>query len=179
MADKMNNSALRFGSDRTGIRSDDVPLLTGVGQFSDDLNIVGQLYAIFVRAPVAHADVQNIDTTLALAIPDVCGVYTGEDLVAANIGAVPAAISLDGVDGKPMLHAPIPVMAHKHIRYVGEPLAIVVAENLGAAQLGADAVVLELGERPAAPTVAAACAKSAPVIHKGAPDNIALNWTDG
>ena len=81
----MSGSSIRFGSDFDGMRSEDIPLLTGRGQFSDDLNVEGQLHAVFVRSPVAHADIDNIETKEALSIPGVIGIYTGSDLVAANI----------------------------------------------------------------------------------------------
>ena len=122
----MSTSGIRFGSDLNGMRSEDFPLLTGRGQFSDDLNVEGQLHAVFVRAPVAHADIDDIETEEALSIPGVIGIYTGSDLVTANIGDVPAATSINGRNGNPMLHAPVPVLAHKRIRHVGEPVAIVV-----------------------------------------------------
>jgi len=175
----MSGSSIRFGSDLDGMRSEDFPLLTGRGQFSDDLNVDGQLHAVFVRAPVAHADIDNIKTNEALSIPGVIGIYTGSDLVAANIGNVPAATSINGRNGNPMLHAPVPVLAHDRIRHVGEPIAIVVAETFASAQDGANTVHLELRERPAAATVTAALATGAPIIYEDAPDNIALDWTDG
>jgi len=175
----MSGSSIRFGSDLEGMRSEDFPLLTGRGLFSDDLNVDGQLHAIFVRAPVAHADIDNIETKEALSIPGVIGIYTGSDLVAANIGDVPAATSINGRNGNPMLHAPVPVLAHDRIRHVGEPVAIVVAKTIASAQDGANAVHLELRERPAAATVTAALATGAPIIYEDAPDNIALDWTDG
>ena len=175
----MSTSSIRFGSDLEGMRSEDFPLLTGRGQFSDDLNVDGQLHAVFVRAPVAHADIDNIETKEALSIPGVIGIYTGSDLVAANIGDVPAATSINGRNGNPMLHAPVPVLAHDRIRHVGEPVAIVVAKTIASAQDGANVVHLELRERPAAATVTAALATGAPIIYEDAPDNIALDWTDG
>ena len=175
----MSTSSIRFGSDLKGLRSEDFPLLTGRGQFSDDLNVDGQLHAVFVRAPVAHADIDNIETKEALSIPGVIGMYTGSDLVAAKIGDVPAATSINGRNGNPMLHAPVPVLAHDRIRHVGEPVAIVVAKTIASAQDAANAVHLELRERPAAATVTAALATGAPIIYEDAPDNIALDWTDG
>ena len=67
----MSVSSIRFGSAVEGVRSEDYPLLTGNGQFSDDLNVDGQLHAVFVRAPVAHADIDNIEIRKALAVPGV------------------------------------------------------------------------------------------------------------
>ena len=115
----------------------------------------------------------------ALSVPGVIGIYTGSDLVASNIGDVPAATSINDRNGNPMLHAPVPVLAHERIRHVGEPVAIVVAKTVASAQDGANAVHLELSERPAAATVTAALATGAPIIYEDAPNNIALDWTDG
>ena len=175
----MSDASLRFGSDRGRVRSEDTPLLTGRGRFTDDVDVAGQLHAAFVRAPVAHADIRAIDAAAARAVPGVVAAFTGADLAAADIGAMPAAVSLPGRDGTPMAHAPVPVLAHTRIRHVGEPVAIVVAETPAAARDGADAVTLDLADRPPAATIAAATAHGAPAIWDDVPDNIALDWADG
>ncbi len=75
----MNEMSGRFGSDDDALRSEDAPLLTGAGQFVDDLNIGGQAYGAFVRASVGHGILRGVDTTAALAMPGVLAVLTGAD----------------------------------------------------------------------------------------------------
>ncbi len=85
----MNEMSGRFGSDDDALRSEDAPLLTGAGQFVDDLNIGGQAYGAFVRASVGHGILRGVDTTAALAMPGVLAVLTGADAQAAGLGDIP------------------------------------------------------------------------------------------
>ena len=175
----MSDSTLRFGSDRGARRSEDAPLLTGRGRFTDDLGVAGQAHAAFVRSTVGHAEIRGIDVTGAMRKPGVVGVFTGRDLAADGLGAIPPVASLAGRGGTPMVAAAMPPLALDRVRYVGEPLAIVVAETAAQARDAADAVVAELAERPAVADVERAMAPGAPAIWPQAPGNIALDWTDG
>ncbi|OGL11005.1 MAG: hypothetical protein A3I14_02055 [Candidatus Rokubacteria bacterium RIFCSPLOWO2_02_FULL_73_56] len=170
---------MRFGSDRGARRSEDAPLLTGRGRFTDDLGVAGQAHAAFVRSTVGHAEIRGIDVTGAMRKPGVVGVFTGRDLAADGLGAIPPVASLAGRGGTPMVAAAMPPLALDRVRYVGEPLAIVVAETAAQARDAADAVVAELAERPAVADVERAMAPGAPAIWPQAPGNIALDWTDG
>jgi len=175
----VSDSTLRFGSDRGARRSEDAPLLTGRGRFTDDLGVAGQAHAAFVRSTVGHAEIRGIDVTGAMRKPGVVGVFTGRDLAADGLGAIPPVASLAGRGGTPMVAAAMPPLALDRVRYVGEPLAIVVAETAAQARDAADAVVAELAERPAVADVERAMAPGAPAIWPQAPGNIALDWTDG
>ena len=175
----MSDSTLRFGSDRGARRSEDATLLTGRGRFTDDLGVAGQAHAAFVRSTVGHAEIRGIDVTGAMRKPGVVGVFTGRDLAADGLGAIPPVASLAGRGGTPMVAAAMPPLALDRVRYVGEPLAIVVAETAAQARDAADAVVAELAERPAVADVERAMAPGAPAIWPQAPGNIALDWTDG
>jgi carbon-monoxide dehydrogenase large subunit len=178
-ADDMMDSTARFGSDHGALRSEDEPLLTGGGRFTDDLNVPGQAYGVFVRAPVSHAAIRAVEVGAARAMPGVIGVLTGKDAAADGLGAIPPVAVFPGRDGKPMFAAAMPVLAHDRIRYVGEPVAIVVAETLAQAQDAAEAVRIDYEELPSAPDVASAVASGATAIHAARPGNIALDWTDG
>ena len=172
-------SSPRFGSDRDTRRSEDPPLLTGRGRFTDDVDLPGQAHAAFARAGVAHATIRGIDVAPALKQRGVIAVFTGRDLAADGIGPIPPAVSFPGRDGRPMVDAAMPPLAVDRVRYAGEPLAIVIAETPAQARDGADALAADLGELPAAPDVGRATAPGAHPLWPEAPDNVALDWTSG
>jgi len=177
---KANNGAgFRFGSAHHGIRSEDVPLVTGRGKFTDDLGIAGQVHAAFVRARVAHAIIRKADVARAITMPGVIAAITGRDLAADNIGGIPPVASFNGRDGNPMFHATMPVLAAERVRYVGEAVAIVIAETAYQAQDAAEAIDVQFDQLAAAPDVERALAKDALAIWPDAPGNIALDWEDG
>ena len=123
------------------------------GEFTDDLTVPGQAYGVFVRAQVSHAAIRAVDGAAARAMPGVIGVYTGQDAIADGLGAIPPVAVFPGRDGKPMFAAAMPVLAHDRIRYVGEPVAIVVAETVAQAQDAAEAVRVDVEELPSAPDI--------------------------
>jgi carbon-monoxide dehydrogenase large subunit len=167
----------RFG--RSTIRSEDEPLVTGRGRFTDDIAVPGQAYAAFVRTTVAPADVRAIDVAAAARMPGVLAVVTGRDLAAENIGAIPPVASFNGRDGKPMFQARMPVLAADRVRYVGEAVAIVVAETAHQAQDAAEAVEVQFDPLRSASDVERATAPDAPALWADAPGNVALDWADG
>jgi carbon-monoxide dehydrogenase large subunit len=176
---RVSDSLLRFGSDRDARRTEDGPLLTGRGRFTDDVNVFGQAHAAFVRSQVAHAELRGVDASHAVAMPGVLGIFTGKDLAAAGLGSLPPAVLLPGRDGRPMFSAAMPPLAVDRVRYVGEPVAIVVAESAAQARDAAEAVTLDAGVLPAVSDLERALAPGAPVIWPQAPGNVALDWTDG
>ena len=125
-------STARYGSSPP--RSEDDPLLRGAGRYTDDLEVPGAAHGAFVRAPVAHAAIRAIDAKAALALPGVLAVFTGADVEAAGLGPIPPAVLLPGRDGKPMVGPAMPVLAQERVRYVGEPVALVVAQSAALAQ---------------------------------------------
>jgi carbon-monoxide dehydrogenase large subunit len=170
---------LRFGSGSGGRRSEDGPLLTGRGRFTEDIALPGQVHAVFVRSPLAHALIRGVDATPALALPGVLAVLTGRDLVAAGLGAIPPAAAFPGRGGRPMASAPIPPLAVDRVRHVGEAVAVVVAETVAQAADGAAAVALDLNPLPEVADVDRALAAGAPAVWPEAADNVAFDWTDG
>jgi carbon-monoxide dehydrogenase large subunit len=175
----VSDSLLRFGSDRDARRSEDAPLLTGRGRFTDDVTVPGQSHAAFVRAQGGHAQLRGVDASHALTMPGVLGVFTGKDLAADGLGSLPPAVLLPGRDGRPMFSAAMPPLAVDRVRYVGEPIAIVVGETQAQARDAADAVTVEAIEMPVIADVERALAPGAPVLWPEAPGNVALDWTDG
>jgi carbon-monoxide dehydrogenase large subunit len=175
----MAEETLRFGSGRDALRSEDEPLLTGRGRFTDDLAPAGTAYAAFVRSPIGHGRIRSVDVAAAAKLPGVLGIFTGGDLVRDGIGAIPPAVLLPGRGGAQMFGPAMPVLAASRVRYVGEPVAIVVAETAAQAQDAAEAVELDLDELPAVSTVERAAAAGAPAIWDEAPGNVCLDWEDG
>ena len=124
-----NQVLMRFGRKDVKSRSEDLPLVTGNATFSDDVNAENQLYASFLRSPVGHGKIISLKTNDAAKVTGVSAIFTAEDLEKEKIGSVPPIVSLNGKDGKQMAHAPIPVLARTRVRYIGEPIAIIIAET--------------------------------------------------
>src|SRR2546428_643764 len=182
---------MSFLSSRTGsageglgkpvLRTEDARRLGGGGCYSDDDTLPGQADACFVRSPHAHARIGRIETAAALATPGVTAVLTGEDAAA------------DGV--KPLTHSPIPVNPHERIirshdivfvaphppmpadcvRFVGEAVAMVVAETPAAARDGAERVVVDWTPLPAVTASRASAGPDAPILYDGAASNVCVD----
>ena len=108
-------------------RKEDLRFLTGKGHYTDDINRAGQVYAVFVRSPHAHAEIKSIATKRAAGAPSVVAVYTGADLIKAGLGTLPCGWGVKNKDGSPMTEPPHPVLASGKVRHVGDPVAIVIA----------------------------------------------------
>ena len=115
-------------------RKEDYRFLTGTGQYTDDFTLPHQTYAAFVRSPHAHAVLKKISAEKAKKAPGVLAVYTGEDLAAAKVGGLPCGWLITDVNGQPMKEPPHPCLAQGKVRYVGDHVAVVIAETLDQAQ---------------------------------------------
>jgi carbon-monoxide dehydrogenase large subunit len=170
-------------------RAEDATFLRGAGRYSDDLNRPGQLYAAFVRSPVAHGKIRGIDTTAAAALPGVVAVLTGHDYAADGNGPViHRAIEGDPADWRrPAFGAADPValeipqwpMPADKVRHVGEPLALVIAENHNAALDAVGRVDLDIDPLPAIVDLDQAAAAAGPPVHDVAPGNLAVHARRG
>ncbi len=176
--DTLDNPA-RFGSGRAVKRIEDEGLLKGVGQYTDDLAPAGQLRAVFVRSPYPHARIANIDKSNAAAMPGVVQVVTGAELAQAGVKPIPSNPAFRRGDGSPMATEERRALAHERVRYVGEPVALVVAESLQQARDAAEAVWVEYEELPHVVDLEAATSPGAPVICAAAPDNVAAEMRIG
>ena len=157
-------------------RKEDVRFLTGAGNYTDDINVAGQTYAVFVRSPHAHAKINSVDVAAAEAMPGVVKVYTGADLE-GQMGGLPCGWLITDTDGQPMKEPPHPVLAQGKARYVGDHVAMVVAETLQQAKDAAEAVVVDYTPLPAAVTCSQA--KTSEALHAEAPDNHCYKWAIG
>ncbi len=160
-------------------RYEDHRLVTGQGRYTSDWNLPGQSFAVFVRADRAHAEIAGIDTAAARNGRGVLGVFTGDDLVAAGFKSPRAMAFFKGKDGTTLKDPPRPALAHGKVRFVGEPVALVVAESENAAQDAAEAIAIDYRDLPVATEPQDAIAKGAPVLHESVPDNLALDYEYG
>jgi carbon-monoxide dehydrogenase large subunit len=160
-------------------RIEDARLVTGRGRYVADLVLPGMAHAVLVRSPHAHADVRSIETVTARAAPGVLGVFTAADLAADGIPDLPLGVGLPRPDGSQAPEARRPVLARDRVRFVGEGVALVVAETAAAAADAAELVEVDYAERPAVTDPAAARTPGAPELWPGAPDNVGYAWQKG
>jgi len=153
------------------LRKEDRKLLLGKGRFVDDIRAPGELYAVFVRSPHAHADISSMDVTAAAAMPGVVAILTGADMEADGIGEIPFMWVMNNSDGTPMNQPKRWGLARDRVRHVGEPLAVVIADSAAGAGGAAEAVRVEYTPRPAVTSARAALEPSAPLLHDDAPGN--------
>ena len=170
---------LKFGIGQPVPRKEDPVLLRGEGRFTDDLALPGQAYAAMVRSPHAHGVLNGIDTDKAAAMPGVLAILTGRDLEAAGIGPMPVSVGQKHRDGGPARVPTQPVMTTDKVRFVGDPVAIVVAETAQQARDAAVAVAPDIDPLPAVTEARAAAAPGAPLIHDDVPGNQVVDFHHG
>jgi carbon-monoxide dehydrogenase large subunit len=172
-----------MGANDTGVigqsvkRKEDVRFLTGAGQFTDDVNQPNQTHAYFLRSPHAHARIRKIDTASAKAAPGVVAIYTGADLEGVN--GLPCGWLITSVDGTPMKEPPHWVLAKGKVRYVGDHVALVIAETANQAKDAAEMIEVDYEVLPAVVNPADALKAGAPQVHDEAPGNKCYTWALG
>jgi carbon-monoxide dehydrogenase large subunit len=172
-----------MGANETGFigqsvkRKEDARFLTGAGQYTDDVTMANQTHAYFLRSPHAHAKLRNIDTSKAKKAPGVIAVYTGADLEGVN--GLPCGWLITSVDGTPMKEPPHHVLAKGKVRYVGDQIALVVAETREQAKDAAELIEVDYEVLPAVVNPADALKPGAPQIHDEAPGNKCYTWAIG
>ena len=169
----------KFGVGQPVPRNEDPTLVRGEGCYTDDLAVPGQAYGVFVRSPYAHGILRGIDGEAAMAMPGVLGIVTGRDIVAAGYGLLPCRFPGKNRDGSPVRQSPRPALPVDRVRYVGDPVALVVAETPAAARDAAEAVVLDVEPLPAVVELQDAVAEGAPQLYDEAPGNVALDFLFG
>jgi aerobic carbon-monoxide dehydrogenase large subunit len=159
-------------------RKEDPVLLRGEGRYTDDLNCPGQLYGVMVRSRMAHGEIRSIDTDGAREMPGVHMIITAADLDVAGIKNMPAAAGKHR-DGTPTPRPPQRPLATGRVRYVGEPIAMVVAETPTLAKDAAESIFVDIDALPAVTTASAAAGPDAPQLHADAPGNVCLDFHHG
>jgi carbon-monoxide dehydrogenase large subunit len=160
-------------------RKEDYRFLTGNGQYTDDVVLPHQTYGAFLRSPHAHARLGKIDVEAAARAPGVIAVFTGADLVAENVGGLPCGWLIHSIDGSPMHEPPHPVLASGKVRYVGDPVALVIAESAKAAKDAAELIEVEYDILPATTDTAHAADSGQAEVHDGVPGNVCYVWGHG
>jgi carbon-monoxide dehydrogenase large subunit len=159
-------------------RKEDPVLLRGEGRYADDLNRPNQLYGVMVRSRIAHGTINSIDVEAAREMPGVRAVILAQDLDAAGIRNMAAAAGKNR-DGTPTPRPPQRPLATGRVRYVGEPIAMVVADTSKQAKDAAEAVFADIDSLPAVTTAGEAAAPGAPQLHDDAPGNVCLDFHYG
>ena len=180
MDDRTTEAALsltKFGVGQPVRRSEDPKLVRGEGSYTDDLSRPRQAYAVIVRSREPHGVIRSIDTAAAKAMPGVLAIYTAGDLT--GYGPLKCNMPLKSRDGSPIRYTPRPALAADKVRFVGDPVACVVAETVAQAKDAAEAVTLNIEPLPVVLKAADAVKPGAPLVFDAVPNNIALDYHFG
>ncbi|MSP04784.1 MAG: xanthine dehydrogenase family protein molybdopterin-binding subunit [Acetobacteraceae bacterium] len=157
-------------------RKEDFRFLSGRGNYTDDINRPGQLYAYIKRSDVAHARIDRIDTSAASVARGVVAVFTGADFAKDEIGGLPCGWQIHNKDGSPMAEPPHPVLAQGKVRHVGDPIAVVIADSKQAAKDAAEKLVIDLSDLPVVAHMQEALKAGASEVHDGVVGNLCYDW---
>jgi carbon-monoxide dehydrogenase large subunit len=180
MDDRTQETALsltKFGIGQPVRRTEDPKLVRGEGQYTDDINRPGQAYAVMVRSRDAHGVIRGIDTAAAKTMPGVLAVLTGVDL--KNYGGLKCLLPVKSRDGSPIKYKPRPALVADKVRFVGDPVACVIAETIAQAKDAAEAVALDVEPLPAVVSARDAAQPGAPLLYDEVPGNVALDYHHG
>lgn len=161
------------------MRHEDHRLITGQGKFTADWSLPDQLHAAVVRSDRAHAKILSIDLDDARAASGVTLILTAEDVAKAGFGSIPSGPDIVGKDGMVQLKVPLPLLAQDRVRYVGQPVVMVVAESAVAARDAAELVMVDYEELPAISVASDAFKTGAAAVHDGITDNTSLIFDAG
>jgi carbon-monoxide dehydrogenase large subunit len=160
-------------------RKEDYRFISGTGQYTDDINRPRQLYASIVRSPLPHARIRAIDITAAERVPGVVAVLTGKDMADDGVGGLPCGWGITSKDGSAMVEPVHPPLAAEFVRYVGDQVAVVLAESRIVARDAAELVDVDYEELPAVTDLEAAGRTDAPQVWDSAPGNVSFDWHIG
>lgn len=169
----------KYGVGQPVRRKEDDTLVRGKGRYTDDFNLPGQAYAVVVRSTHAHGVIRGIGIDVARAMPGVLGVWTGKDIDAAGYGPFTCGLPLKSRDGSPLLQTNRQPLATDKVRFVGDPVAFVVADTLAQARDAAEAVELDIEPLPAVTDPEEATKPGAPQLYDHIPNNVALDYHYG
>jgi aerobic carbon-monoxide dehydrogenase large subunit len=166
-----------YGIGRPVPRKEDATLLRGQGRYTDDINLPGQAHAYMLRSQVAHGRIKSIDTTAAKAMKGVLAIYTGADL--KPYGTLQSALPFKSRDGSDLKKPPRPALPTDKVRFVGDPIACVVAETLLQAKDAAEAIEVDIEALPVVIKPQQAVAAGAPALFEDVPGNVCLDFHYG
>jgi carbon-monoxide dehydrogenase large subunit len=168
-----------FGIGQSVKRFEDVRLLKGGGRYQGDVNLPGQAHMVVVRSPHAHARIRGIDAKAALAAPGVVAVLTGADLAQDKLGTMRMTLKRKRPDGSPMFTSPHLGLTPERVRYVGDPVALVIAETAAQAEDAAELVDVDYEPLPSVTATADAARPGAPAVWDECPDNVSSVFEAG
>ncbi len=160
-------------------RREDLRFLTGRGSYLDDLAFDRLAHAVVLRSVHAHARIRGIDPAAARATAGVLAVLTAAEVRADGLQPLQPSARTNVQTGEPFAYAPQPLLAEGKVRYVGEPVTLIVAETQAQALGAAEQVVVDYAPLPSVTTLAAARAPAAPEISPEVPGNLCLDWRTG
>ena len=159
-------------------RVEDKRFLTGRGHYIDDINQRGQLYAWMLRSPHANARIKSVDTGAAAQAPGVVAIFTGADMETDEVGGLPCGWQIHNKDGSPMNEPGHPPLAVDKVRYVGDQVAVVIAETKDQARDASELIAVDYDVLPAAIDMDAALSGAA-LVHDDVPNNLCFDWELG
>ncbi len=168
---------MKFGVGQSVRRTEDIRFITGQGQYTDDLRFPGEAFAVFHRSPHGHARIKSVEIAAAKSAPGVVAVLTQEDVEKAGAGPMPCLAPIMSRDGTPARASAKPQLSGKTITFIGEAIAMVIAETYAQARDAAELVAVEYEPLDAAGTLEAA--PSGPQIWDTAPGNLVFDWAHG
>ena len=169
----------KFGIGQPVRRKEDLRLLTGAGRFTDDINRENQAWMVVLRSPHAHARILSIDTSAARAAPGVVAVLTGHDAKADGLGLFPVMVEVPGKDGQPVWCPERHILQSEAVRFVGDPVAIVMAETRMQAQDAAEMIEVDYDILDSITDTGTALDAGAPVIWAERGSNLCVHWSNG
>src|SRR5882757_3495584 len=169
----------KYGIGQPVLRFEDPRLLRGQGRFINDVNMYGQAHAVFVRSPHAHAKIRSIDVEAAKRAPGVAAVLTGHDVKADGLGMPKANMPRKRPDGKSMYAPQRPPLITDRVRYVGDPVVMVIADTLAEAKDAAELVNIDYKSIPSVTSTADTVKPGAPAVWDDCPDNISNFFVRG
>ncbi len=162
----------KYGIGQSVSRFEDPRLLRGKGRFIDDINLPGQAYAHLLRSPHAHAAIKSMDLSTALKAPGVIAIYTGDDIERDGLGSMVVSVPRKRPDGSPMFAKAHRGLSSGRVRYVGDPVALVIAESVLQARDASELIDIDYDTLPAVCDTAASATPGAPAVWDECPDNI-------
>ncbi|BDG72381.1 xanthine dehydrogenase family protein molybdopterin-binding subunit [Roseomonas fluvialis] len=168
---------LKFGIGQPVKRQEDPILLRGQGRYTDDMAVEGQVWCVMVRSPYAHGVIRGISVDEARGMPGVLGVFTAADM--AEYGPMRSVLPLKNKDGTPLINIDRGPLAADRVRFVGDPVAFVVAETKAQAKDAAEAVEMDIDALPAVTEASVAAAPGAPLLYDHVPGNVVLDFRFG
>ncbi|MDB5317711.1 MAG: carbon monoxide dehydrogenase, partial [Rhodospirillales bacterium] len=169
----------KFGIGQPVRRKEDKRLLTGGGTYTDDINLPGQAHAAILRSPHAHARIVSIDTAAAAAMPGIVAILTGREVLEDELGLLPVQVDVPGAGGSKMFAPPRQILQTEFVRFVGDPVALIIAESRHTAIEAMEAIDVKYELLPSVTDTARALDADAAVIWPENGTNLCVHWDSG